>query len=348
MSSTMQAVRKLSPGPGAAIESRPVPTPTSHQVLVKVFATSICGTDIHIYNWDQWSAGRIKPPMIFGHEFGGEVVAIGAQVEHITVGDHVSAETHIPCGGCFQCRTGKMHICQNVEIIGVDRDGCFAEYVAIPEICCIKNDPALPWEIASVQEPLGNAVYCVSESNVAGKTVAIFGDGPIGIFATGIARAYGATTLIVCGMQSYRMDLMRGFDPDHVIDVSKQNAREAIRDLTHGEGVDVVLEMSGAEAAIHDGLAVIKRGGTFTAFGIPGKPIALNMAEEVIFKGIRLLAINGRKMFETWYEVAALLGSGRLDISSVLTHEFPLGKIDEAMAILNAPEIKAGKIILKP
>lgn len=344
----MKAVKKKAGGRGASIVDASIPAPTSHQVLVKVKATSICGTDIHIYNWDPWAAGRIKPPMIFGHEFSGEVVEIGAQVEHIAVGDRVSAETHIPCGGCFQCRIGKMHICQHLEILGVDRDGCFAEYIAVPEICCINNGAELPWDVASVQEPLGNATYCVSEGRVAGKSVAILGDGPIGIFATGVARAYGATTLIVTGMQPYRLDLMRRFHPDHVINIAQTNPREAIREITRGEGVDVVLEMSGAEAALHDGLAVVKRGGTFIAFGIPSRPVHLDLAEEMIFKGIRVQAINGRKMFETWYEVANLLNAGRIDVRPVMTHTFPLGEIDDAMALLNAPEIRAGKIVLKP
>lgn len=348
MAQTMKAIQKAKAGPGAKLISAPVPEPTSHQVLVRVKATSICGTDIHIYNWDAWSASRIKPPMIFGHEFAGEVVEVGAQVDHIKVGDHVSAETHIPCRSCYQCRTGQMHICKNVEILGVDRDGCFAEYVAVPEICCIQNDKSLPWEIATVQEPFGNATYTVGESNVSGKSVAILGNGPIGIFAVGIARTYGATNVIVSGKHKLRLDLVRAYGADHVIDVTKQDTREAIMDITKGEGVDVVLEMSGSEKAIHDGLASVKRGGTFTAFGIPSKPIQLELAEEVVFKGIRILAINGRKMFETWYEVANLLRSGRVDVKPVITHEFPLEKIDDAMALLTAKEKKAGKIVLKP
>ena len=348
MSGTMKAIQKATAAAGAKVIDAPIPKPTSHQVLVKVHATSICGTDIHIYNWDPWSQGRIKPPMIFGHEFSGEVIEVGSQVDHIKVGDHVSAETHIPCGGCFQCRTGKMHICQDVEILGVDRDGCFAEYIAVPEICCIRNDKSLPWEVASVQEPFGNATYCVSEAKVAGKSVAVFGDGPIGIFAAGIARTYGATNVICCGMQQFRLDLMRQYGPDHIVDVTKQNSREAIMDITHGEGVDVVLEMSGAEAALHDGFAVVKRGGRFIAFGIPSRNVSINLAEEIIFKGIDIVAINGRKMFGTWYEVANLLNSGRMDVKPVITHTLPLEKIDDAMALLNAKEIKAGKIVLKP
>lgn len=348
MGDTMRAIKKIKAERGATVCEVPIPKPTSHQVLVRVRATSLCGTDVHIYNWDQWAAGRVKPPIIFGHEFSGEVVELGAQVEHISIGDRISAETHIPCGGCFQCRTGQMHICKDVEILGVDRDGCFADYIAVPEICCIKNDKSLSWEIASIQEPLGNATYCVSESAVSGKSVAIFGDGPIGVFATGIARAYGATNIAVCGIQGYRLELMKKYGPDLVIDVTVENPRDAIMDATNGEGVDVVLEMSGSERAIHDGLAVVKRGGTFTAFGIPSKPIELNFADEVIFKGVKIIAINGRRMFQTWYEVSALLNSGRLDVKPVITHTFPLAKIDEAMSLLNAKDIKAGKIVMKP
>jgi len=348
MSEVMKAISKSEAAPGATVIEAPVPKPKSHEVLVKVRATSICGTDIHIYKWDEWSSKRIKPPMIFGHEFAGEVVEVGAQVDNIKVGDHVSAETHIPCRACFQCRTGQMHICRNLKILGVDTDGCFAEYVVVPEICCIKNDPSLPWEIASVQEPFGNATYTVSESGVAGKSVAVLGNGPIGIFAVAIARVYGATNLISTGKYDLRLDLCRKYGADHVIDVNKQDAREAIMDITRGEGVDVVLEMSGAERAIHDGLAVVKRGGTFTAFGIPAKPIQLELAEEMVFKGIKVLAINGRKMFETWYEVGNLLNSGRVDVKPVITHEFPLEKIDEAMGMLAAKDKRCGKIVLKP
>jgi threonine 3-dehydrogenase len=344
----MKAIWKTAKGAGAEIREAKIPEITSHQVLVKIMATSICGTDLHIYNWDKWSAGRIKPPMIFGHEFSGEVIEIGSQVNHVKVGDHVSAETHIPCGGCFQCRTGQMHICRNLKILGVDCDGCFTQYIAVPEICCIINDKNMPWEIASVQEPIGNAMYCVSESNVAGKSVAIFGDGPTGVFATGIARAYGATKIIVCGMQRYRLDIISKYKPDLMIDVSKTDARTAIMEFTKGEGVDVILEMSGSEAAIHDGLRVVKKGGVFTAFGIPKEPVRIDMAEDVIFKGIRLIAINGRKMFGTWFEVAGLINSNRLDVSHVLTHEFPLEKFNDAMELLNAREVMAGKIILKP
>lgn len=344
----MKAIIKETAGFGAKVVDIDIPKVGPQDVLVKVKAASICGTDIHIYRWDPWAAGRVKPPLVFGHELSGEVVDVGAHVEHIKVGDHVSAETHIPCGGCKQCRTGKMHICQNVRIIGVDRSGAFAEHISIPKICCMKNDKSLPWEIASIQEPLGNAVYAVSESNVCGKKVVVFGDGPLGIFAAAVCRVYGCAELFVVGMQRYRLDMMKKFSPDHIIDANKTDPVKFILDETSNEGVDAVIEMSGSETAIHQGLKILSRGGIFTAFGIPSGPIRLDLAEEVIFKGIVIKAINGRKMFETWIDMSNLLNSGRLDVSSVITHTFALTDIDKAMELLIGDEVKAGKIVLKP
>lgn len=346
--STMTAVRKMRPAAGITFETIPIPEVTSHGVLVRVKAASLCGTDVHIYCWDNWAQRRIQTPMTFGHEFAGEVVAVGDQVTRVKVGDPISGETHIPCLSCYQCRTGQMHICNNLQILGVDRDGAFADYVMLPEICCVKNDRSLPWEIASIQEPFGNAVYAVSEANVVGRTVAVFGDGPTGVFAVAVARAFGAAKIFAVGMQEYRLNLVHKFAPDVVIDASKGDPAPQILDATHGEGVDAVLEMSGAEPAIHAGFRVVKKGGVFTAFGIPSKPIGLNFAEELIFKGIRVNGINGRKMFETWEQVAGLLMSGRVDLRQAITHTLPLNKIEEAFELLSPGNIRAGKIVLKP
>lgn len=346
--STMTAVRKTHPAAGVTFETIPVPTVTSHGVLVRVKAASLCGTDVHIYRWDDWAKLRIKTPMTFGHEFAGEVVAVGDQVRRVKVGDPISGETHIPCLQCYQCRTGQMHLCNNLQILGVDRDGAFAEYVMMPEICCVKVDKAMPWEIASIQEPFGNAVYAVSEADVVGKTVAVFGDGPTGAFAVAVARAFGATRIFAVGAQEYRLNLIRKFAPDVVINATEGDPAQQILDATHGEGVDAVLEMSGSEPAIHAGFKVVKKGGVFTAFGIPAKPIGLNLADEIIFKGIRVHGINGRKMFETWEQVAGLLLSGRVDLKQAITHTLPLGKIEEAFELLTPGNIRAGKIVLMP
>lgn len=348
MPTTMTAVRKMRPEAGITFETLPIPEVTSHGVLVKVKAASLCGTDLHIYNWDDWAANRIKTPMTFGHEFAGEVVAVGDQAQRLKIGDHISGETHIPCFECYQCRTGQMHICNNLQILGVDRDGAFADYVMLPEICCVKIDNSLPWEIASIQEPFGNAVYAVSEANVVGKTVAVFGDGPTGVFAVAVARAFGAAKIFAVGMQEYRLDLIRRFAPDVVINAAKEDPVSIIMDATRGEGVHAVLEMSGAAPAIRAGFRVTQKGGIFTAFGIPSKPIEVNFAEDIIFKGIRINGINGRRMFETWEQVAGLLNTGRVDLRQAITHTMPLSKIEDAFELLTPGNIRAGKIVLKP
>ncbi len=348
MPPTMKAIVKQTAGPGAIYTDVPIPIITPDQVLVRVRAASFCGTDFHIYKWNAWAAGRIKIPMVFGHEFAGEVVEVGSAVRHLAVGDHVAGESHIPCQQCYQCRTGDMHICQNLIALGVDRPGCFAEYVAMPEICAIRTDPALPWELATLQEPFGNSVFTVAEADVKEKRVAIFGDGPTGIFATAAARAFGARQIFCVGMQPYRLQLLSQYHPDVVINAATENAVETILQGTEGYGADVVLEMSGAESGIQDGLRAVRKGGTFMVFGLPAKPIAINFADSLIFKGITLKAIYGRRMFDTWHRVQELLLSGRVDLRPVITHRFPMRDIDQAMQLLMGKEAKAGKIVLLP
>lgn len=342
----MKAVQKDGASFGAKIINAPIPKVANDLVLCKVLAASICGTDVHIYNWDQWAQKRIKPPLIFGHEFCGEVVDAGPKVKHIKIGDRISAETHIPCHTCKQCKSGNMHICKNLKILGVDVDGCFAEYAALPEICCVKNEHQLPPEIASIQEPLGNAVYAVTESNVAGKTVAIFGDGPTGLFANLVAHAYNAKKIFAIGAQDYRLNILKKLHPHLVIDARKDDPASLIMDATSGDGVDAAIDMSGSPKAIHAGLKVVSPGGVFTFFGIPSKPVEIDIAEEIIFKGIKMNAIVGRKMFETWKQVAFLLGTGKIDVTPIITHKFSLEKIDSAMELLKPNNIQAGKVIL--
>ena len=344
----MKAVCKAKPAPGLTLIDAPMPEVTSHRVLIRVKATSICGSDVHLYKWDAWAQSNLTPPRIIGHECAGEVVEVGSQVEHIRVGDRVALESHIPCQGCTRCRSGDMHLCSNLVTIGFGQDGSFAEYIAMPEICCIKIDETVPWEIGSIHEPLGNSVYTVAESDVAGKTVVIFGDGPTGLFAAAVARHYGAARLFAVGASPYRLEIMKKLGPDFVLDAKKGEVVEFIADQTKGEGADVVLEMSGAASAIHDGLKVLRNGGTFTAFGLPSKPLEIDLANEIIFKGIRVVAIHGRKMFDTWTRMAALFRTGKFDVGPVITHRMPLGKVDEAMKLLTAENIAAGKIVLTP
>lgn len=344
----MKAVAKLKEAFGFEFTDWPEPEVTSHRVLVKVKAASVCGSDVHLYRWDDWAAQNLKPPRVVGHEGAGEVVEAGSQVTRLKVGDHVSFESHIPCLSCARCRTGEMHLCKALQTIGFGVDGCFAEYISMPEICCVKNDKSLPWEIASIQEPLGNSVYAVTESRVAGRQIAVFGDGPTGLFAVAVAKALGAGRIFAVGVNPFRMKIMSRLQPDFLIDAAKEDPVEFILDKTKGDGVDGVLEMSGAETAIHNGLKVVRNGGSFTAFGIPGRPIQLDFAKEVILKGIKIIAIHGRKMFETWEEMASLLGSSRLDVSPVITHRFSMAQIGQAMELLTKNPIEAGKIILTP
>jgi threonine 3-dehydrogenase len=315
-------------------------------VLVKVRATSICGTDLHIYNWDSWAEGRMKTPIIFGHEFTGEIVEAGSEVREAKVGDRVSAESHVVCGFCYQCRIGAKHHCEHTQILGVDRQGCFAEYVSIPAKNAWVNRPDMSDEIASIQEPLGNSVFAVTEgSTITGKVVAIFGMGPFGQMGVAVAKAYGAAHVIAVEVHPFRREMATRMGADHVIDPSKENVVERVKEIIGGPHVDVVVDMSGNQAAIRDGFAVLTNGGRFTMFGIPAKPVELNLAEDVIFKGAKIIGISGRKIWQTWYTVKEMLDTGKLNIAPVITHTFPLERYEEGFELMRSGN--CGKIIFK-
>lgn len=342
----MKAIFKSEPAPGAEVRDAPIPVPGPDEVLIKVKATTICGTDVHIYTWDEWSRSRIKPPMIFGHEFSGEVVEVGKNVKSIKPGDYVSAETHLACGHCYQCRTGNKHLCENVKILGVDVDGAYAEYVKIPEENAWKNDISLPPEVAAMQEPFGNAVHATLIEDVAAKSVSVFGAGPIGIMSAMVARASGANLIIIVEPDEYRRELARKVGFEHVINPLEIDPVEYIMDHTGGLGVDVFLEMSGAQKAIEQGLKSTRKGGRVSFLGIPKSHITLDFAEDIVFRGLKMYGINGRLMFETWYKVKALLDSGLVDLKPLITHRFTFDEVDKAMELLI--NRKAGKIVLYP
>jgi threonine 3-dehydrogenase len=349
MAEMMKAVRKTQPGAGAQLTRVPIPAIQPDEVLVKVRATTICGTDVHIYQWNEWSQSRIRNlPQTLGHELAGEVVEVGSTVRTIRPGDLVSCETHIPCGGCVPCMTGQMHICANLQILGVDRDGCFAEYVAVPAVVCWKNDPSIPPEIAAAQEPLGNAVYATLVEPVTARTVLIFGDGPTGLFAVGVARAAGASKVILVGINEARLNIARQMGADLVLHSMKDDVRSIVRDATSGIGADVVLDMVGVQQVIDLGLELVRKGGRFSAFGLPDGRVSIDMNNGIIFKGLRLYGINGRLMFETWLQVSQLLASGRLDIRPVLTHKLPLEDFDRAFSLIAQVPISVGKVVLLP
>lgn len=344
--SHMRAVVKASAAPGARMETVPVPAIGPRDVLVKVTAATICGTDMHIYNWDPWAYGRVHPPLVFGHEFAGQVVAVGDEVSEVALGDFVSAETHIVCNRCLACRTGNSHVCENVQIIGVDRSGSYAEYVAIPATNAWKNDPAMPQEVAAVQEPMGNAVHTTLAGDVAARHVAVIGCGPIGIFAVGVARAAGAASVIAIDVNPYRLELAMRLGASLAIDAREEDPVATVRRVTGGHGADVVLEMSGNARAIKQGFAMIRNGGRYSMLGIPSRPVELDLADDVIFKGLTVQGISGRRMYQTWYQTSELLNSGRVDVMPVITHRFPLDRFEEAMALMNAGQ--CGKVVLLP
>jgi threonine 3-dehydrogenase len=340
----MSAVVKSEPKAGVELREVPIPAISPYEVLVKVKVASICGTDLHIYNWDPWAQGRISPPLIPGHEFCGNVAAVGSEVTSVKEGDLVSAEMHVACGKCLQCRIGQGHICQNVKIIGIDRNGAFADYVVIPETNIWKLDASIPHEYASILDPLGNAVHTALSGDLAAKNVAITGCGPIGLFAIAVARACGAAQVFAIEINEYRRNIARQMHADFVLDPATQDVRSIVREHTGGYGVDVLLEMAGHKDAIKLGFDILRTGGRVSLLGIPSRPIELDLARDIIFKGATIHGINGRRMYETWYQMTALLKSGKLELHPVITNRLPIADFSKGMELLNSG--KASKILL--
>ena len=341
----MKALRKMKAEPGLELVEMAIPQIKSHEVLIKVIKRSICGTDLHIYKWDEWSKNRIKPPVTTGHEFYGEIVKTGSEVKHYKKGDLVTAEMHIVCHQCFQCRTGNAYLCENVVILGVDGDGAFADYIAVPEINLWRVPPEINPELAAIYDPFGNAVHTVMAGPTAGKSFLILGGGPIGIAAIPVAKAAGASTVILSEIIEYRKTLGKKMGADRIIDPKKEDLLTIVKDMTKGQGVDVVLEMSGHPKAIDQGFKSIRKGGRYSLLGIPAKPITINFAKDIIFPGIFIQGINGRKMYETWFQMDAFLISGTVDLEPLITHRFKMEDFNEAFEI--GLSGNSGKIILE-
>ena len=340
----MKALVKPRPGPGFELTDVPVPTIGPTDVLIRVQKAGVCGTDAHIYRWDKWAQNRIKPPLVIGHEFMGTVEAVGDAVRAVRPGDRVSAEGHIADLTCVLCRTGQAHICERVEIIGVDRDGSFAEYIAMPEYNVWKLDPAIPDEYAAIFDPLGNAVHTVMAAGVSIKSVVITGVGSIGLMAIPVARAAGASSVYAIDLNPAKLELAKRLGADATFLSTKPGLVDEIKELTNGDGVDVLLEMSGSGVAIDQGLQMVRNGGTAALLGIPSDNININLAERIIFKGLTVLGINGRRMFETWYQTQALVKSGRVDLRPIITHVLPYREFDRAFELMKSGE--AAKIVL--
>nr|WP_245345321.1 L-threonine 3-dehydrogenase [Halobacillus andaensis] len=342
----MKAIMKHHRGPGAVLREVEIPSIQNDEVLIKVKATSICGTDVHIYNWDDWSASRVHPPYVFGHEFSGEIVEVGEKVLNFKIGDYVSAETHLVCGHCPQCLTGQYHICEHTKIIGVDTQGCFAEYVAIPATNLWRNPDQMPSDIASIQEPMGNAVHTVLNGDVAGKSVAVIGCGPIGLMAVGVAKAAGASQVFAFDLNEYRLNLAKQMGATTVVNSAKENPIDVAKQLTNGHGVDVVCEMSGHPVAMDQGFKMITNGGRVSILSLPISPVSIDITNDIVFKGIQVQGITGRKMYETWQQVSRLLNSGQVDVSPLITHHFPLEEFEKGFQLMNKGT--CGKVVLHP
>jgi threonine 3-dehydrogenase len=342
----MKAIVKAHAGPGAEIRDVPVPTCGPGELLLQVQRAGVCGTDLHIYEWDRWSQGRLKPPVTLGHEFVGRIVEIGAGVMGYEIGQLVSCESHVVDNACVACRTGNAHVCENTRILGVDINGGFAEYVAVPALNAWHAPANVPIEVAAVMEPLGNAVHTAFAGPLSGCNIAVTGCGPIGLFAIGVARAAGAARVFATDVAAYRLELARKMKADAVIDVSRENFVERVQTLTSGRGLDGVLEMSGHPSAMRDGLAALRNGGRLSLLGLPKEPFDLDWNRLVIFKGVTIHGIVGRRMYETWYQMDNLLGSGRLDIRPAITHVMPMAEFDQAIGLLRSGQ--AGKVVLVP
>lgn len=349
MAQTMMALRKTQRARGAEMQEIPVPEIKPNEVLIKVQASSLCGTDVHIYEWDSWAQSRIKNvPYTVGHETTGIVMKKGNVVSRVEEGDVVSVETHIPCMHCKQCMIGQMHICHNLQILGVDTNGAFAEYLVVPEVVLWKNDTSIPPEYLSIQEPLGNAVHAMLIEPVHGKSVVVLGDGPIGLFACGVARAAGASKIFLTGMEDFRLKIGAEMGADHVIHVGRENAVDYVKSHTGGLGADVVIEMSGAPRAMQDGIAMLRRGGRYCFFGIFKDNLVPTPLNDIVFNGGTFYGINGRLMFDTWFTVSNLLSSGRLNVKPVVTHKMPLTSYEEAFELMIETPKRVGKIVLFP
>ena len=346
MAATMKALRKMRAGRGLSMESAPVPAIGAADVLVRVKTASICGTDLHIYGWDRWSQGRIKPPVTLGHEFCGVVERVGEEVAAVMAGDFVSAEMHINCGHCHQCRLGEAHICQNLRIIGIDQDGAFAEFVKIPASNIWKLDAAIPEHYGAILDPLGNAVHTVLAGPIAGQTVLVTGCGPIGLMSIAVAKACGSSTVFATETNENRRAMAKKMGADVVLNPAAEDAVLRILAETNGTGVDALLEMSGNPTAIQQGFKALRAGGRASLLGIPTENVPLDLVNDVIFKGATVQGIYGRRMYGTWVQMTALLKAGRLDLEPLFGEREPLEKFENAFRKLQGG--LAGKILLYP
>lgn len=338
----MKALAKLKAEPGIWMTEVPKPELGHNDILIKIRKTAICGTDIHIYNWDQWSQNTIPIPMVVGHEYVGEVVALGQEVRGFSIGDRVSGEGHITCGHCRNCRAGRTHLCRNTQGVGVNRDGAFAEYLVLPAFNAFKLPDEVSDDLAAIFDPFGNAVHTALSFDLVGEDVLITGAGPIGIMAAAVARHVGARHVVITDVNEYRLELARNMGVTRAVNVSNESLDTVMNELGMTEGFDVGLEMSGVPAAFSDMLDKMNHGGKIAMLGIPPSEMAIDWTQ-VIFKGLVLKGVYGREMFETWYKMVSLIQSG-LDLSPMITHHFKVDDFQQGFEVMRSG--RSGKVIL--
>ena len=338
----MKALSKLHNKKGIWSVDAPIPKPGHNDLLIKIKKTAICGTDMHIYNWDEWAQRTIPTPMIVGHEFVGEVVEVGAGVNGFAIGDRVSGEGHITCGHCRNCRVGKRHLCRNTEGVGVNRQGCFAEFLCLPAFNAFKLNDDITNSQAAIFDPFGNAVHTALSFDMVGEDVLITGAGPIGAMAAAVASHVGARHIVITDINDYRLDLAKKMGATRTVNVANESLDEVMENLLMCEGFDVGLEMSGAPSAFRSMLKHMNNGGKIAMLGIPPNEMTISW-DEVIFKGLQIKGIYGREMFETWYKMANLVQSG-LDLNPIITHEFKIDDFQKGFDVMTSG--KSGKVIL--
>lgn len=341
-SASVKAIAKVRPEPGVEIIDVPEPTCGRGEVLVKLKAASVCGTDLHIYAWDPWASSRIKPPRIIGHEFCGTIEQVGPEVDPALLGQFISSESHIVCGTCLQCRSGQAHVCVNTKILGVDVDGGFAPYVSIPVANARLTDPSVPPEIAAFQDALGNAVHTAFSGPVKDQVILITGMGPIGLFAASVCKASGARLIISTEVSPYRIELAKQIGVDVVLSPLLDDVEASIERLAPG-GVDGVLEMSGHPSSLALALHCVRPGGRISLLGLYADSLTSVALDKLIFKGIQMQGIVGRRLYETWDQMSELLKSGNLRLEPVITHRMHYTEFQRAMELMQAGQ--AGKVV---
>lgn len=338
----MKSLSKLKAEKGIWMSDTPQPETGHNDIKIKIKKTAICGTDVHIYNWDDWAKKTIPVPMVVGHEYVGEIVEVGMDVRGFSIGDRVSGEGHITCGHCRNCRGGKVHLCRNTTGVGVDREGAFAEYLVIPAYNAFKIPEDISDDLASIFDPFGNAVHTALSFDLVGEDVLITGAGPIGIMAAAIAKHVGARHVVITDLNEYRLDLARKMGVTRAVNAGTENLQDVMKDLGMTEGFDVGMEMSGVPAAFRDMLSTMNNGGKIALLGIPPSDMAVDW-NQVIFKGLTIKGIYGREMFETWYKMASLIQSG-LDLNPIITHHYSIDDFQAGFDMMCSGQ--SGKVIL--